>query len=234
MDTISIVMPVYNEASTIESAIKRVLAAPTPGWKKHLVIVDDGSTDGTVEVLRRWEKSCTILYQSKNQGKGAALSRGFEEAHGDLVLIQDADLEYSPTDYPILLEPFLEPRVKVVYGSRFLGAHLSTMYVYAMGNKFVTLMTNIFYNTNITDMETGYKVFRKEVLSKIAPLTAKRFDFEPEVTAKLLRAGYQIYEVPISYYGRKFTEGKKLTWRDGVAALFTLIRLRFWSPRRAS
>lgn len=227
-------MPVYNEAATIESAIKRVLDASTTGWKKQLVIVDDGSTDGTVEVLRRWEKSCTILYQPTNQGKGAALARGFKSANGSLVLVQDADLEYSPTDYPILLAPFHEPRVQVVYGSRFLGAHLSTMYVYAMGNKFVTLVTNILYNTNITDMETGYKVFRKDVLDRIGTLTAKRFDFEPEVTAKLLRAGFQIYEVPISYYGRKFTEGKKLTWRDGVAALFTLIRLRFWSPKQRS
>lgn len=234
MEIISIVMPVFNEVSTIESAIQRVLDAATPGWKKQLVIVDDGSTDGTAEVLKRWEKHCTVLYQSKNKGKGAALARGFHEANGSLVLVQDADLEYSPTDYPVLLAPFLEPRVKVVYGSRFLGAHLSTMYVYAMGNKFVTLMTNILYNTNITDMETGYKVFRKEVLDRIGTLTARRFDFEPEVTAKLLRAGYQIYEVPISYYGRKFAEGKKLTWRDGVAALLTLIKLRFWSPKHLS
>ena len=234
METLSIVMPVFNEVSTIESAIKRVLDAATPGWKKQLVIVDDGSTDGTVTMLKKWESKCTILYQSKNQGKGAALARGFGAVNGALVLVQDADLEYSPTDYPILLTPFLEPRVMVVYGSRFLGAHLSTMYVYAMGNKFVTLVTNILYNTNITDMETGYKVFRRQVLDRIGVLSAKRFDFEPEVTAKLLRAGFQIYEVPISYYGRKFAEGKKLTWRDGVAALFTLIRLRFWSPKHLS
>ncbi len=232
MNTLSIVMPVYNEEKTIESAIKKVLDAPTPGWKKQLVIIDDGSTDQTPIVLRQWEKKCTVLYQTKNQGKGAALSRGFDAAIGALILIQDADLEYSPADYPKLLEPFAEKRVQVVYGSRFLGAHLSTMYLYEVGNKFVTFMTNILYNTNITDMETGYKVFRTEALQAVRPLRAKRFDFEPEVTAKLLRSGFQIYEVPISYFGRKFAEGKKLTWRDGIAALLTLFSLRFWKPRR--
>lgn len=227
-------MPVYNEQATIDAAIRRVLDAPTPGWTKHLVIVDDGSTDKTASVLRHWEKNCTVVYVPKNRGKGAALHEGFKAANGELVLIQDADLEYSPVDYPKLLEPFNEPRVRVVYGSRFLGPHLSTMYVYALGNKFVTLVTNILYNTNITDMETGYKVFRRDVLKTIMPLTANRFDFEPEVTAKILRAGIQIYEVPISYFGRKFSEGKKLTWRDGVAALFTLMRFRFWTPSTPS
>lgn len=230
MKTVSIIMPVYNEQATIDAAIRKVLEASTPGWSKQLVIVDDGSTDKTAQVLHHWKKNCSVVFLPKNRGKGAALRLGFKAAYGEIILIQDADLEYSPADYPTLLAPFNELRVQVVYGSRFLGAHLSTMYLYALGNKFVTFVTNIFYNTNITDMETGYKVFRKEVLKMVAPLTANRFDFEPEVTAKVLRAGYQIYEVPISYFGRKFSEGKKLTWRDGVAALFTLIRFRFWSP----
>lgn len=233
MKTVSIIMPVYNEESTIASAIERVLGARTPGWQKQLIVIDDGSTDATYANLKAWEGSCEVLHLSRNSGKGAALSQGFIKASGDLILIQDADLEYSPDDYPILLKPFENDRVDVVYGSRFLGAHLSTMFVYALGNKFVTLISNIIFNTNITDMETGYKVFRKKVLHDIMPLLAKRFDFEPEFTAKVLRAGYQIYEVPISYFGRTFLEGKKLTWMDGIAAFWTLLRYRFWTPVRA-
>lgn len=228
METVSIIIPVFNEKKTVVSAIERVLHAPTPGWKKQVIVVDDGSTDGTSQALAAWEKQCVVVYAKKNSGKGKALSLGFSKAKGSLILIQDADLEYSPDDYPVLLTPFENPRVQVVYGSRFLGSHLSTMFVYALGNKFVTLMTNILYNTNITDMETGYKVFRKNVLVDVSPITASRFDFEPEFTAKALRSGYQIYEVPISYFGRKFSEGKKLTWRDGVTALFVLLKYRFW------
>jgi hypothetical protein len=151
---------------------------------------------------------------------------GFAKTNGDIVIIQDADQEYSPTDYPTLLKPFENQKVSVVYGSRFLGPHLSTMFVYAQGNKFVTLMTNILFNTNLTDMETGFKVFRRGVLDGVI-IRAKRFDFEPEFTVKVLKRGFQIYEVPISYYGRTFLEGKKLTWKDGVAALWTLIKYRF-------
>jgi len=223
---LSIVIPVYNEVKTIDAALDRVLKVNLSGWKKDIIVVDDGSTDGTRKKLARWEKRCAIVYQPKNQGKGTALIEGFKRIKGDIVLIQDADLEYNPDDYHILLTPFNNPMVDVVYGSRFLGSHLSTMYTYALGNKFVTLVTNIFYNTNITDMETGYKAFRQEVLKKIH-LKAKRFDFEPEFTAKILRAGYQIYEVPISYFGRKHAEGKKLTWRDGIIAMWTLIKYRF-------
>ena len=224
---VSIIVPVYNEAHTIDLIIPKVLAAKTPGWKKEVIIVDDGSSDGTAERLNKWERQCRVLLQIPNSGKGASVSVGLTHASGDVILIQDADLEYDPADYPKLLSPFDNPQVNVVYGSRFLGPHLSTMFLYELGNKFVTLMTNILFNTNITDMETGYKAFRRSILTNVLPLQAKRFDLEPELTVKFLKNGYQIYEVPISYYGRKFSEGKKLTWRDGVVALLTLLKYRF-------
>lgn len=227
MKTLSIIVPVYNEKNTIVEVLRRVFGVKLAGWKKQVIVVDDGSTDGTSGALKNWEKKCTVIYQQKNQGKGAALAAGFKKAHGEIILVQDGDLEYSPNDYPILLAPFDDPRTMVVYGSRFLGSHLSTMYLYALGNKFVTFITNILYNTNITDMETGFKAFRHDVIKNIT-VTAKRFDVEPQITANLLKAGYQIYEVPISYYGRKFSEGKKLTWRDGVIALWTLLHHRFF------
>lgn len=228
MNTVSIIIPVYNEVSMIDRAIESVQKKSIHGWKKEIIVVDDGSTDGTQEKLQKWKRGITVLFSEKNQGKGAALSKGFAKASGDVILIQDADFEYTPDDYDNLLKPFDNPRVTVVYGSRFLGSHLSTMYLYTMGNKFVTFLTNIIYNTNLTDMETGYKLFRREILQKIH-LSANRFDFEPEITAKLLRNGYQIYEIPISYFGRKFEEGKKLTWRDGLIAVWTLLKYRFIS-----
>ena len=228
MKLLSIIIPVYNEEGTIDEVLRRVFVVNLKDWKKQVIVVDDGSTDKTPDHLATWKKTCTVILLPENQGKGAAVVRGLREARGDIILLQDADLEYNPTDYPKLLEQFADPRVTVVYGSRFLGSHLSTMYLYAMGNKFVTWITNVLYNTNITDMETGYKVFRRSVLDAIT-ISAKRFDFEPEFTAKILKSGHQIYEVPISYFGRKFSEGKKLTWRDGVVALWTLIKWRFIS-----
>lgn len=227
MHTLSIVIPAYNEENTIDTILSRVFDVHLPGWTREVIVVNDGSTDETLEKLAKWRSKCKIITLQNNQGKGAALEKGFAATTGDVVLIQDADLEYDPIDYMMLLKPFDHPSVDAVYGSRFLGPHLSTMYLYALGNKFVTLMTNILFNTNITDMETGYKVFRRTVLNDVIPLRSRRFDIEPEITSKLLKHHYQIYEVPISYYGRTFSEGKKLTWRDGVVAVWTLIKYRF-------
>lgn len=226
MNKLSIIIPVYNEKRTIQETLKRVLAAHIRGWEKEIFVIDDGSTDGTRTLLKLWETKVRVIYKNANEGKGSAVSIGFSKATGDVVLIQDADLEYSPDDYPILLKPFENTHVDVVYGSRFLGAHLSTMFVYELGNKFVTFLTNILFNTNITDMETGFKAFRSIVVKNMT-IHAKRFDVEPELTVKALKKGFQIYEVPISYYGRKFEEGKKLTWRDGIVAMWTLIKYRF-------
>lgn len=224
--TLSIIIPVYNEEHTIGQVLSRVASANQNDYRKEVIVVDDGSTDGTRKALKPWEKKVIVVYKEKNEGKGSALTAGLKYTTGDIVLIQDADLEYSPSDYPVLLTPFKNSQVNVVYGSRFLGPHLSTMFIYAQGNKFVTLICNLLYNSNITDMETGFKVFRKKVIEGIT-IRAKRFDVEPELTAKVLKKGYQIYEVPISYFGRKFSEGKKLTWRDGVVAVWTLIKYRF-------
>lgn len=230
MRTLTIIIPTYNEAKTIQIVLQRVFASALVGWHKQVIVVDDGSVDDTVSILKKWQKQAIIVHLSHNQGKGAAVTEGLRRATGDIIIIQDADLEYSPDDYPVLLAPFENVQVNAVYGSRFLGPHLSTMFIYALGNKFVTLVTNILYNTTITDMETGYKAFRRSAVKDLE-IKAKRFDFEPEVTAKLLRSGNQIYEVPISYFGRKFEEGKKLTWRDGVVALFTLFKYRWWKPK---
>ncbi len=226
MNTLSVIIPVFNEENTVDTVLSRVFEQKISGWKKEIIVVDDGSTDGTQKILEKWKKNCLVVLKKKNEGKGSAVTMGMSKAKGDVLLIQDADSEYDPNDYPTLISPFSNPKVMVVYGSRFLGPHLSTQFVYAQGNKFVTLVTNILFNTNITDMETGYKVFRKEVIHGIS-IQAKRFDFEPEITAKILKKGYQIYEVPISYFGRKISEGKKLTWRDGIIAFMTLIRFRF-------
>jgi glycosyltransferase involved in cell wall biosynthesis len=234
--TVTIVIPVYNEEATVSTLLTRVIAERIRGYTKEIIVVDDGSDDNSkfkiqkskLKIEKQENAKIRLISLKTNQGKGAALREAFKQATGDIILIQDADLEYSPSDWGKLLAPFSNPRVDIVYGSRFLGPHLSTMYFYELGNKFVTWVTNVLYNTNITDMETGYKVFRRAVLKDIA-LTANRFDFEPEFTAKALKAGYQIYEVPISYFGRKFSEGKKLTWRDGVIALVTLVRIRFFS-----
>lgn len=226
MQTLSIIIPTYNEENTLNEVVSRVYQKKTPGYRKQIIVVDDGSRDGSQAILAKWKNKCQIILKPQNEGKGSAIRAGLEKAIGDIILIQDADLEYSPDDYPVLLGQFEDSKIDVVYGSRFLGSHLTTMFVYAFGNKFVTLITNILYNTTITDMETGFKVFRKKVLDGIK-IKSKKFDFEPEFTAKILKKGYQILEVPINYRGRKFAEGKKLTWRDGISAVATLIWYRF-------
>lgn len=226
MKKVSIIVPVYNEVHTIDEILRRVMNVQLSGWDKQILVIDDGSTDGTKKKLSKWEKKLTVIYKKKNEGKGSAVTIGLQRSTGDIVLFQDADLEYDPKDYSVLLAPFENKQINVVYGSRFLGPHLSTMYLYAQGNKFVTLVSNILYNSNITDMETGYKVFRKHIMDGIS-LESKGFDMEPEITAKVLKKGYQIYEIPISYFGRKFSEGKKLTWKDGVVAFWTLVKYRF-------
>jgi len=222
---LSVVMPVYNERETVEEMIRRVLAVPL---RTQLIVVDDCSTDGTRDVLLGLSKDLgfTLLLQTANAGKGSALRRGFEAVRGDLVVIQDADLEYSPEEFPQLIELICEGRADVVYGSRFLGRHRVFMFTHYAGNRFLTLVTNVLYNTMLSDMETCYKVMRTEVLRSMR-LESDGFGIEPELTAKIFKRGYRVYEVPITYDGRGYEEGKKITWRDGVVALWVLVKYRF-------
>jgi glycosyltransferase involved in cell wall biosynthesis len=225
---LSVIIPVYNEQRTIEEVIRRVLAVDLD-LEMEIIAVDDGSTDGTREVLQSLRlPGLRVVLQEKNGGKGSALRRGFDQAEGDIILIQDADLEYNPREYPRLLEPILDGRADVVYGSRFLGGPHRVLYFWHyVGNRFLTTFSNMLSNLNLTDMETCYKVFRRDVLRKIR-LKSPRFGFEPEITVKLARLHCRIYEVPISYSGRDYAEGKKIGWKDGLAALFHLVRFRFF------
>ncbi len=222
---LSVVMPVFNERNTIEEIIRRVLAIR---MRIQLIVVDDVSTDGTTEILERLQKEhgFLLLRQPRNGGKGAALRRGFQAVTGDLVLIQDADLEYSPEEYPLLTELIVAGRADVVYGSRFLGRHRVFLLTHYMGNRLLTMIANVLYNTMLTDMETCYKVMRTDVLRSME-LRSNGFGIEPEITAKVFKRRYRVYEIPISYDGRGYDEGKKITWRDGVVALWVLVKYRF-------
>jgi len=225
---LSVVVPVYNERSTIVEIVRRMRAVALPGnLELEIVIVDDASSDGTREVLSQLSDSTVrVVRRAENGGKGCAVRDGFAQATGDLVLIQDADLEYDPEDWPRLLNPLLRGKALVVYGSRFTGERRNMLFLHWIGNRFLSLVTNALYNTTLSDMETCYKLIDRRVLDAIT-LRAERFDIEPEITARILRLGVRIYEVPISYAGREFEEGKKITWRDGFAALWTLVRCRF-------
>ncbi len=229
---LSVVIPVYNERHTLREIVRRVLEAPIE-LVRELILVDDCSTDGTVELYPRLDEefpgaTIRVFKHTVNRGKGAALCTGFREATGDIVIVQDADLEYSPDDYPQLLKPILDGRADVVYGSRFVGGqeHRVLYFWHSVGNKFLTLLSNMFTDLNLTDMETCYKVFRSEVLKSIT-IKSHRFGVEPELTAKVARGKWRVYEVGISYSGRSYEEGKKITWRDGLKAIFAIIRFAF-------
>jgi glycosyltransferase involved in cell wall biosynthesis len=223
---LSVIVPVYDERNTVAEIVRRMRSVDIP-LDREFVLVDDGSSDGTRDVLRQLTDSTVrVVYHERNRGKGAAIRTGLEQVTGDLVLIQDADLEYDPNDWPKLLAPILSGKATVVYGSRFTGERRNMLFLHWVGNRFLSLVTNVLYNTTLSDMETCYKLFDRRVLDGMK-LRASRFDFEPEVTAKVLRRGIRIYEVPISYAGREFDEGKKITWRDGLVALWTLLKYRF-------
>ncbi|MHC4212761.1 MAG: glycosyltransferase family 2 protein [Planctomycetota bacterium] len=234
MEKLSIVIPVYNEQQTLDECVRRVLAVELP-LSRELILVNDASTDNTGGVI---EEVCRehhhaeikVITHEQNQGKGAALRSGFAKATGDIVIIQDADLEYNPNDYDRLLKPILDGRADIVYGSRFVGCEEKRVlfYWHSVGNKFLTTLSNMCTNLNLTDMETCYKVFRRKVVDKLT-IKSNRFGVEPEITAKVAKAGWRIYEVGISYSGRTYTEGKKITWKDGLRAILTIIRFRLFN-----
>jgi len=223
---LSIVIPIYNEEKTLMTILEKVRAQDI---NKEIILVDDGSTDGTREILKSLDyPEVRVFLHKENQGKGAALRTGFAEATGDIIIIQDADLEYNPEEYGYLIRPIQNGVADVVYGARFLGGPHRVLYFWHYcGNKLLTLITNVLFNINLNDMETCYKVFRKEALEGIS-IISNRFGFEPEITARMVKSKQRIYEVPISYFGRTYAEGKKITWKDGIVALYTLLRFRLF------
>ena len=230
MKSISILIPVYNEVKFLEKILEKVHAVDFCGLEKEIILVDDGSTDGTLEILKRLEQDnrYRVFYHAKNQGKGAALRTAIGHSTGDIVAIQDADLEYDPVDYPELIQLIIDGKADVAYGSRLTGGKSVRAFniLHYFGNKFLTLLTNILYNTTLTDMETCYKAFKGDLIRGIT-IRSDRFDFEPEITAKVLKKGSRLFEAPISYSGRNFDEGKKITWVDGLWAIWTLVKFRF-------
>lgn len=228
MKKITVLIPIFNEVNTLKEILQKVEEASFCGLEKEVILIDDFSTDGTREILDELKDRYKIFYHDKNMGKGAALRTGFEHMTGDIVVIQDADLEYDPVDYEPLIKLILDGKADVAYGSRLSGGKPSRsfMFTHLLGNKLLTLMTNILYNTTLTDMETCYKAFKTEFIKGIE-IKSNRFDFEPEITAKVLKRGARLYELPISYYGREYEEGKKITWKDGIHAIFALIKFRF-------
>jgi len=225
---LSVVVPVFNERNTLVEILRRMRAVELPdSIEREIIVVDDGSDDGTRDVLKQLgDSTVRIIMHERNRGKGAAVRTGAANATGEYVLVQDADLEYDPDDWPKLLNPILRGRTRVVYGSRFTGERRNMLFAHWIGNRFLSLVTNLLYNTTLSDMETCYKVLDRRLFDDLS-LSADRFDIEPEITAKILKRGIRIYEVPISYAGREFDEGKKITWRDGFAALWTLVKYRF-------
>jgi glycosyltransferase involved in cell wall biosynthesis len=225
---LSVVVPVYNERNTLVEVLRRMRAVELPdGIEREIIVVDDGSTDGTRDVLRQLgDSTVRIVLHDANKGKGAALRTAFTHATGEYILVQDADLEYDPEDWPKLLNPVLRGRARVVYGSRFTGERRNMLLLHWIGNRFLSMVTNVLFNTTLSDMETCYKLIERDLIEQMK-LQSNKFDIEAEISAKILKRGIRIYEVPISYSGREFDEGKKITWRDGFAALYTLVKYRF-------
>lgn len=228
MNKVSIIVPVFNEINTLDTIIEKIENASFCTLEKEIILIDDMSTDGTREHLKNYEEKYKVFYHDKNMGKGAAIRTGMAHITGDIMVIQDADLEYDPVDYEDLIKLIIDDRADVVYGSRLTGAKPSRsfMFTHLLGNKLLTLTTNILYGATLTDMETCYKAFRATFLEGIE-IKSDRFDFEPEITAKMLKKKARLYELPISYYGREYSEGKKITWKDGVHAIAALLKFRF-------